>query len=87
MTSCSLKDEGCAAEALIGPQTDVVLETASPFVLTAAETIAAGHLWTFCYECTVTPVGGLPTIKFTKDSLTVSQTALDCSSSLADAGF
>ena len=88
VTSCTLKDSpGCSATSVVGAQTDVAIGGASPFAITAIETNAAGYSLKFCYECIVTPVGGGTPITFTKDSITVTQNALDCSTALTDAGF
>ena len=66
-------------------QTDIALGTFSPFGLTATELNPAGYTTPICYKCTITPTG-LPAIEFTKQ-ITITATALDCSDSLADAGF
>ena len=42
---------------------------------------------TFCYECTISPIDGGGPYTFKKDSITVTQNALDCSIALSDAGF
>ena len=75
---------------MVDSQTDVVIAPSTPFAVTAIETNVAGYALTFCYECTVSPVGGGSSIVFTKDSITVnsvSQLSIDCSSSLFDSGF
>ena len=87
MTACILKDSGCGATTVVGAQTDVAVSGSTPFALTGLETNAAGYSLTFCYVCTVSPLGGGTTIEFLKDSITVTQNALDCSTALTDIGF
>ena len=72
---------------MVAAQSDVAVGGATPFALTAVETNPAGYSLTFCYVCTVSPVGGGATIEFFKDSITVTQNTLDCSIALTDAGF
>ena len=59
---------------------------ASPFGITASEIIPGGYSTPICYKCTITPIGGLGAIMFTKQ-ITIIALPLDCSSSLSDAGF
>ena len=62
-------------------QTDIVLEP-SPFGIFAQDMLApTGYSYTFCYSCTA------GTFAFIKDSITVTQNALDCSMVLTDVGF
>ena len=74
---------------MVAAQSDVAVGGATPFALTAVETNPAGYSLTFCFVCTVSPVGGGATIEFTKDSITVTQnpSSISCSTALIDAGF
>ena len=67
----------------------MVIGTSPNYGLTAVENNPPGYDLEFCYECVITPSpgSGLPIIPFTKDSLRVIANPLDCSASLADAGF
>ena len=78
VTACTLKEPGCATA--LSPQPDVTLG-ASPFGITASETNPLGYSVTFCFECEVIPTGQAP-LYFTRDSLVVSQQAVNCSSAL-----
>ena len=84
VTTCSLKEPGCGAP--LAPQPDVVLG-ASPFGITASETNAAGYSVMFCYYCEVGVNGQAPFSYFTKDSISITQLPVDCSSSMTSTSF
>ena len=54
----------------------------SPFDLIAISTNPAGYSWTFCVHCGVLPTGANSEIPFTSNTITVTQTPLDCSTVL-----
>ena len=87
VTSCILKDSGCGGTKKVDGQTDVTIEGSPPFAVTAIETNLLGYVFTFCYECTVSPFGGGTLIQFPKDLITVTQNPLDCSIALTHVGF
>ena len=87
VTACIIKDAGCGSTTVVGAQTDVAVDGSSPFALTGLETNVSGYSLTFCYVCTVSPLGGGTPIEFPKDTITVTQNPLDCSAALTDAGF
>ena len=81
LTTCRLKQQGCSSD--LPSQPNVILGSSAPFGITAKETVSLGYSLSFCYECEVTPIGKTP-VKFTKDSIVVSQNMLDCSVSLTN---
>ena len=69
---------------LIDPS-KVLLTPPPDFGVAASETEPLGYSEMVCYECSIEPVG-LPPVLFQK-SFTITANALDCSTSLVDAGF
>ena len=63
-----------------------MIDTASPFSISAAKDFPAGYSVPFCYKCQITPTGLAP-IEITKFTITVTANPLECSGSLIDASF
>ena len=66
-------------------QTDLVLGPA-PYSVTATTLNPLGYSHSICYSCDIIPKG-LPKIIFSKDLITISALALDCSNSLIEKPF
>ena len=62
-----------------------MIDTASPFSISAVKNIPAGYSVSFCYKCQITPTGVNP-IYFGKAIITVIANPL-CSGSLVYASF
>ena len=48
----------------------------------AKANVSGGYEEDFCYQCTVTPVGGAAQVELTVDNLKVTQEQADCSDAL-----
>ena len=59
-----------------------MIDTASPFSISAVKNIPAGYSVSFCYKCLITPTGLNP-IYIDKTSITFIANPLDCSEALS----
>ena len=59
-----------------------MIDTASPFSISAAKDFPAGYSVPFCYKCQITPTGLAP-IEFFRDTITVIAGPLDCNGALS----
>ena len=62
-------------------QSNIVMGPSPDYKVTGFETIKLGYLQSFCYSCTIQPLGSQSPITFTKDALQIQQYP-DCSNSL-----
>ena len=81
VTSCSIMTSGSCNTALT--QTNLILDTSSPFKVAGKDTVTAGYKQGFCYRCKQTPVDGSAAIETDKDGLSI-QGYADCSDSLVE---
>ena len=83
-------DDGCVAQLV---STDLTIDTAFPYAITASETNPAGYSLTICFLCKYKPYGTNTIWSYKVHGITVTQdpdpnyTPIDCSAALTSTSF
>ena len=83
LQTCRLLEQGCGSPLALP---DITIDTSAPFAVYASELNPNGYSQNICFECDVLPTGQ-SAISIQRDSILVTQNALDCSTSLTSTGF